>query len=157
MASDNRALTDEGHLSPDAFAKECERTARALLDVLQKERVALAGVPTPGLQELFDRKAELADALDRLESVRRERWPGDPDVLVRALSADAATCWTNYVKLLADCRETNAISGRLVQARQRNVREAIAVLRGTSDDSTATYDATGSRPEGLDPLTLGSA
>lgn len=157
MAPENRALTDEGHLSPDAFAERCETTARALLDVLVQERVALAGAPTPGLQTLFDRKAELADALDRLESTRRERWPGAPDALTQTLSPDAATRWARYVEVLAECREANAISGRLVQARQRNVREAIAVLRGTADTSGATYDAKGGKPDTLDPLTLGSA
>ena len=157
MEPENTALTDEGQLSPDAFAERCEATARALLDVLGRERVALAGLPTEGLQEIFDRKAELADALDRLESARRARWPGAPDVLIGHLSAEGIVRWNAYVETLAACRETNAISGRLVQARQRNVREAIAVLRGSADTTAITYTSSGGKPDDHDSLTLGSA
>ena len=148
---------DEGHLPPDAFVERCATTATALLEVLRQERVALAGVPTEGLQAIFDRKAELADALDRLETARRQRWPGSTDVLTQQLSNDAAARRSVYVMTLEECRETNAISGRLVQARQRNVREAIAVLRGSATTSGITYDASGGKPDNHDSLTLGSA
>lgn len=157
MTPEHPALTDEGHLLPDAFVTHCAQTALALLDVLQQERVALAGQASSDVQTLFDRKAELADRLDRLESIRRERWPGDPDALLRAAAPAMAERWREYVTTLADCREINAISGRLVQARQRHVRDALALLRGTADGADATYDASGARPDGLDPMALGSA
>ncbi len=156
MTPTRPALTEEGHLSPDQFVARCDAVGAALLAVLERERRALAGTQPSAASALFDEKASLADDLDRLESLRRERWPGDPSVLVDQLDDNGRTQWHRYVDTLSACREANAVNGRLVHARQRNVREALALLRGASGAQPATYDASG-RPDDLDPMALGTA
>ena len=155
MIPEPQALREEGRFSPGAFAEQCLDTAQGLLNVLATERSALAGPPPDNIGDIFADKATLAQQLEGLETYRRRVWPGGPDTFVRQLVGDETATWLRYIETLSACREANAINGRLVQARQRHVREALSLLRGGPDDTT--YDAAGHRPERAHSVTLGSA
>ncbi|MEM6638634.1 MAG: flagellar export chaperone FlgN [Pseudomonadota bacterium] len=157
MATRAAALKDEGPLTLPDFVAQCADIAEQLLTTLSEERTALAGAATEQFAELFERKAMLAERLDQLETLRQARWPGEAGQLRDTLGTDDRATWDRYVDCLTRCREANTVTGRLVQIRQRHVKDALALLRGDTQAGTSTYDATGTRPDSFDSKPIGSA
>lgn len=148
---------DEGRFTPDRLVTALHETATDLLAVLGEEQRALAGSDAADLDALFERKATLGDALDKLETRRRATWTDDTHVFTAALNAASRSTWDSYLDALAQCREANAVNGRLVQYRQRHVMDALMLLRGATGNAQDTYSASGTRTDGLDPVSLGTA
>lgn len=139
-------------------------TAEALLDHLMTERRALAADDPAALPAIFDTKAELATALEDLEQQRRDLCARELGTAIpaapvfRALLANSSQdAWDRYCDVLRECREANAVNGRLARARQRHVRRALDVLRGEQLDDPGVYNAGGTAPTVGNSQVLGSA
>ncbi|MFK7886238.1 MAG: flagella synthesis protein FlgN [Gammaproteobacteria bacterium] len=128
------------------------RVADALLLTLQEERQVLAGADHEAFSPVFARKNELAGELSRLDQQRA--------ALTAEQSKDNAqgsALWTRYCAVLEQCREGNAINGRLVQDRQRHVRRALGILRGQANTETELYSQRGAALPGAHSQDLGRA
>ena len=136
--------TDQQRLS--AVLGEQLRCAEAMLETLTSERQALAAGDQNALAAATDAKAKLVDALEKLESERREL--AQPD------DASSAAEWQPLRDLLARCKEQNQRNGTLLTARAESVRSALKTLRGSEPE---LYGASGRTPSRVDARTLGTA
>lgn len=152
MTTEFRALKDEGHLISDNVIDRSIVVAEKLLQVLGEEREVLAGIDHDALNPVFARKSDLATQLSELDQERA----------AQAEENGAATQtehphWAHYCTLLEQCRDANAINGRLVQDRQRHVRRALGILRGQSDTDPELYSQRGASVPGAQSQDLGRA
>jgi flagella synthesis protein FlgN len=138
------ASTDSQRLS--AVLTEQIRAAEAMLETLGQESRALTESNHDALGAATDAKARLVDALEKLESERRELAPGNgtPD----------APEWHRLRELIARCKDDNQRNGSLLQARAENVRVALKTLRGSEPE---LYGSTGRAPTRADARKLGTA
>lgn len=143
---------DEGHLSLRDVITHSVRVAEELLITLNDERQCLAGTDHTALTALFARKSELASALSELDQRRAHLIAQEPTD-----EAVSGTNWARYCSLLEQCREGNAINGRLVQDRQRHVKQALSILRGQSNVEPDLYSQQGATVSGTQSLDLGRA
>lgn len=108
------------------------RCAEAMLETLASENRALADGDHDALKVATDAKAKLVDALERLETERRD--------LVADSDAAGAADWQRLRELVARCKEQNHKNGTLLHARAENVRIALKALRGSEPE---LYGASG--------------
>lgn len=152
MATEFRALMDEGHLSLSEVIAHSVRVAEAFLETINDEQRSLAGTDHTALTALFARKSELATALNELDQRQAHliaKYPSD-----EAVNSDTLA---RYRSLLEQCREGNAINGRLVQDRQRHVRQALGILRGQPHDEPDLYSQQGASVPAKQSQDLGRA
>jgi flagella synthesis protein FlgN len=138
MTSDSQRL--------GAVIGEQLRCAEAMLEALTRENQALAGGDASALDSATATKAELVDALEKLESERRKLAEQDD-------GGDAGE-WQRLREVVAQCKEQNQRNGLLLKARAENVRIALKTLRGTEPE---LYGATGRAPSRAGARTLGTA
>ena len=129
-----------------ALIGEQLRCAEAMLETLNRENHALRDGDSSALKAATDAKAELVDALEKLEAERQ------------ALAATGGTVGApeslRLREVIALCKEQNQRNGLLLKARAENVRIALKVLRGSEPE---LYSATGRTPSRADARTLGTA
>src|SRR5262245_38712920 len=113
--------TDSQRLS--AVLTEQIRAAEAMLETLGQETRALTEGNHEALGVVTDAKARLVDALEKLESQRRE--------LSMATGASDAPEWQRLRELIARCKDDNQRNGTLLTARAETVRVALKTLRGS--------------------------
>lgn len=151
---------DEGRLSPDQLVSQALHDAAELRDTLDEERRALAGRDPDVLSSIFDRKAQIATRLDAIET-RRQALCGpehdNPQAFRQHLSAPMQPRWDEYCDKLLECREINAVNGRLARLGQDYVRRALAVLRGQSAVEPGLYQSDGGAASTLNTQELGRA
>lgn len=138
MTSDSQRL--------GAVIGEQLRCAEAMLDALTRENQALAGGDASALDSATATKAELVDALEKLESERRK--------LAEQDDGGETGAWQRLRDVVAQCKEQNQRNGLLLKARAENVRIALKTLRGTEPE---LYGATGRAPSRAGARTLGTA
>jgi len=138
MSNDSQRLS--------AVIGEQLRCAEAMLEALTRENQALASGDASALDSATATKAELVDALEKLESERLE--------LAALGDAAAAAEWQQLREVVAQCKEQNQRNGLLLKARAENVRIALKTLRGSEPE---LYSATGRTPSRADARTLGTA
>jgi flagellar biosynthesis/type III secretory pathway chaperone len=138
MTADTERLT--------TLLREQMRCAEAMLDTLAVESRALADGNHEGLGHATEAKAKLVDALERLESERRELAPDDGATHVEE--------WQRLRELIARCKEQNHRNGTLLNARAENVRSALKALRGSEPE---LYGASGRAPGRTGARPLGTA
>ena len=138
MSNDSQRLS--------AVIGEQLRCAEAMLEALTRENQALASGDASALDSATATKAELVDALEKLESERLE--------LAALGDAAAAAEWQQLREVVAQCKEQNQRNGLLLKARAENVRIALKTLRGTEPE---LYGATGRAPSRAGARTLGTA
>lgn len=129
-----------------AVVGEQLRCAEAMLDALTRENQALADGDSGALGAATEAKAKLVDALEKLESERRELAPQN--------DAPGVPEWHRLREVIAQCKEQNQRNGLLLKARAENVRIALKTLRGSEPD---VYSASGRTPSRADARTLGTA
>jgi flagella synthesis protein FlgN len=129
-----------------ALIGEQLRCAEAMLETLAREHRALAGGDASALVLATQTKGELVDALEKLESERRELAARD--------DAAGTAEWQRLREVIALCKEQNQRNGVLLKARAENVRIALKTLRGSEPE---LYGATGRTPSRADARTLGTA
>ena len=122
------------------------RCAEAMLEALTRENQALASGDASALDSATAAKAELVDALEKLESERRKLAEHD--------DGGEAVEWQRLREVVAQCKEQNQHNGLLLKARAENVRIALKTLRGTEPE---LYGATGRAPSRAGARTLGTA
>lgn len=134
----------------EALLGDALPTAEALLKHLMVERRALVANEPDALPEVFDTKTQLASSLESLEQQRRDLCEQELGTAIPAapafralLASSSQGAWDEYCAVLRDCREANAVNGRLARARHRHVQRAIAVLRGQQPDDPGVYTARG--------------
>jgi flagella synthesis protein FlgN len=130
----------------NAVIDEQLRCAEAMLEALTRENQALADGNHEALGVATEAKAELVDALEKLESERRE--------LACADSAPESAAWHRLRGVIAECKDRNQRNGVLLKARAESVRIALKTLRGSEPE---LYGATGRTPSRADARTLGTA
>ncbi len=160
MVPISKTLTDEGRLSPDQLVSEALHNAAQLRDTLDDERRALAGRDPNALTSIFERKTQIAAQLDAIET-RRQALCGPEQDTPRAfrqhLSPAMQPRWDEYCDKLLECREINAVNGRLARLGQDHVRRALAVLRGQHSVEPGLYQADGGATSTLSAQELGRA
>ena len=129
-----------------AVVSEQLRCAEAMLETLTRESQAIAGGDTGALGAATEAKAKLVDALEKLESERREIASRD--------DAPGVPEWQRLRDVIAQCKDQNQRNGLLLKARAENVRVALKTLRGSEPD---VYSASGRTPSRADARTLGTA
>jgi flagellar biosynthesis/type III secretory pathway chaperone len=130
----------------NAVIGEQLRCAEAMLETLTRESQALANGDQTALGAATGTKAELVDALEKLESERR--------ALAERDGAAGAAEWQRLREVISMCKEQNQRNGLLLKARAESVRIALKALRGSEPE---LYSATGRTPARADARTLGSA
>lgn len=130
----------------NAVLDEQIRCAEAMLETLGRESQALADGDHDGLGAATDRKAQLVETLERLESERRE--------LTQQADLASSQEWRRLRELVTECKERNQRNGTLLKARAENVRIALKTLRGSEPD---LYSASGRAPARGDARKLGTA
>jgi flagellar biosynthesis/type III secretory pathway chaperone len=122
------------------------RCAEAMLATLTRENEALAAGNHDALALATDAKGKLVDALERLETERRE--------LAEPADSTAVEDRQRLHDLVARCKAQNERNGTLLKARAENVRIALKTLRGAEPE---LYGATGRTPSRADARPLGTA
>jgi len=120
------------------------RCADAMRAALTREHAALVGGSPDELEAASAAKAQLVEALETLETRRREcsaDSQGDPK-------------WQQLRDVIAECKEQNLRNGALLKARAANVRVALNALRGSGPD---LYSPRGQAPARSDARPLGTA
>jgi flagellar biosynthesis/type III secretory pathway chaperone len=113
---------------------------------LTQEHVALVGGNAGELEAATAAKGRLVEALEALESRRRE--------LASTAASQDAREWLELRDLMAQCKEQNLRNGALLKARADNVRVALNALRGTGPD---LYSPRGHATVRSDARPLGTA
>jgi flagellar biosynthesis protein FlgN len=131
--------------SLNAVLGEQIRCAEAMLETLTRESAALADGNHDALELATAAKTKLVDALEKLESQRRQVAPQD---------GSAGGEWQRLRELIARCKEQNQRNGTLLKARAENIRVALRALRGSEPE---LYGATGRTPSPSDARPLGTA
>jgi len=129
-----------------AVIAEQLRCAQAMLETLTRESQALADGDQSALGAATESKARLVDALDKLESERRE--------LVQRDDVSDQPEWQRLRDIIVLCKEQNQRNGMLLKARAENVRIALKTLRGSEPE---LYSSTGRTPARADARTFGTA
>jgi flagella synthesis protein FlgN len=129
-----------------AVIGEQVRCAEAMLQALTRENQALAAGDANALASATEAKAQLVEALEKLESERCTIAERDD----AARTAD----WQRLREVIAQCKEQNQRNGLLLKARAENVRIALKTLRGSEPE---LYGSTGRTPSRTDARTLGTA
>jgi flagellar biosynthesis/type III secretory pathway chaperone len=138
------ADTEQASLS--AVLGEQVRCAEAMLETLARESAALADGNHDALEIATQAKTQLVDALERLESRRRQLSNED--------DASGGDQWQRLRELIARCKAENQRNGTLLKARADNLRVALKALRGSEPE---LYSATGRTPSQADARPLGTA
>ncbi len=136
--------------------------ARNLLENLEREREALVADDLDGFLQLTEGKKERIAALEAFDRQRlaalRQAGLGEDEAGMEALLAGdprADTLWRELLHVLQSCQRLNEINGRIIQARKRQVEQALSILRGQLGSEKLAYDRQG-RITGTDPgLPLG--
>lgn len=128
-----------------AVVGEQLRCAEIMLETLTRENQALVSGDSAALGAATEAKATLVDALEKLESSRRE--------LAQTDEAPSVPEWQRLRDVIAQCKEQNQRNGLLLRARAENVRIALKTLRGEPE----VYSASGRTPSRSDARTLGTA
>ena len=136
--------TDSQRLS--ALLGEQLRCAETMLETLNREKQALADGDASALKATTETKAQLVDALEKLESER--------SALAERDGTAGAPESPRLREVIALCKEQNQRNGLLLKARAENVRIALKALRGSEPE---LYGATGRTPSRADARTLGTA
>jgi flagellar biosynthesis/type III secretory pathway chaperone len=120
------------------------RCADAMRAALTREHAALVGGSADELEAASAAKAQLVEALEALETRRRE------------CSADSQSDpkWQQLRDVIAECKEQNLRNGALLKARAANVRVALNALRGSGPD---LYSPRGRASAESVPRPLGTA
>ena len=137
---------DAEQASLNAVLGEQVRCAEAMLETLARESAALADGNHDALELATEAKTKIIDALEKLESRRRELAPRDDD--------EGTELWQRLGELVARCKVENQRNGTLLKARAENVRVALKALRGSEPE---LYGATGRTPSQSDARPLGTA
>ncbi|MDE2304311.1 MAG: flagellar protein FlgN [Gammaproteobacteria bacterium] len=119
--------------------------ARAMAELLARERAALSGDSPDAVITSAADKSRLAE---RFEACERRRQAlilaagidADQDPRRADLPASVAQRWSALLAVAAECRNANEVNGYIVHSRQHQVRQLIDALRG---GTPATYGASG--------------
>jgi flagellar biosynthesis/type III secretory pathway chaperone len=129
-----------------AILVEQIRCADAMRAALTREHAALVGGSPDELEAASGAKAQLVEALEALETRRRE--------LTSSADSQGDPKWQQLRDVIAECKEQNLRNGALLKARADNVRVALNALRGSGPD---LYSPRGRAPAQSVPRPLGSA
>ena len=130
----------------NAVLGEQIRCAEAMLEILAHENQALADGDAEQLGSATATKAQLVEALERLEAERRE--------LTQDTDPSSSDAWQRLRELVTECKQRNQRNGTLLKARAETVRIALKTLRGSDPD---LYSPTGRAPARADARKLGTA
>jgi flagella synthesis protein FlgN len=130
----------------NAVLGEQIRCAEAMLETLERENRALADGDHDALGAATDSKARLVEALEKLESERRN--------LTEETDLGGGQEWQRLRDLVTECKNRNQRNGTLLQARAQSVRIALRTLRGSEPD---LYGSTGRASARTDARKLGTA
>jgi flagellar biosynthesis/type III secretory pathway chaperone len=122
------------------------RCADAMRAALTREHAALVGGSPEELEAASAAKAQLVEALETLETRRRE--------LTSSADSQGDPKWQQLRDVIAECKEQNLRNGALLKARATNVRVALNALRGSGPD---LYSPRGQAPARSDARPLGTA
>lgn len=122
-----------------------------LLDLLQKEAIALHGRDMPLLEQILARKQSLIILLEQ-HGQRRSQLLGSLGLSadragVQALAAQSAHGDTMLQRLdmlsqlMDSCQQVNQTNGRIIQVQQQTTANQIRILQG--GDSPSLYDSRG--------------
>ena len=70
-------------------------------------------------------------------------------------SMGLVTLWQQVEKLLSQCRHSNGVNGNIINLNQRQVRQALSILRNGELGSGPCYSPTGARQDIATSRTLG--
>jgi flagellar biosynthesis/type III secretory pathway chaperone len=121
----------------DLLDREIE-IAHSLAATLDDEKAALTGESPAAVEQKAGEKIRLFDAMEKLEQERRALCenPGTPDI-----ASTVAARWRSLLALMARCRTTNEINGRIIRVRQHQIRQLIDIVRGKP--AAMTYNPQG--------------
>ncbi|MDX1561843.1 MAG: flagellar protein FlgN [Gammaproteobacteria bacterium] len=129
--------------------------AEAMLGTLAEETDALRQGDPEKLNSASASKAKLVEALEQLETERRELTDAMQVTLQSTEGSEAGRKWRRLLELLAECRSTNIENGNLVNARREQITAALKLIRG--NDTNGLYDARGHAASSGRTQRLGSA
>lgn len=116
---------------------EMHQSVQALLQALDSERLALDAGNIEALALAGSCKQELTHRLEQLDAERRQ--------LTRELAAPdtpSDPIWLAITQALRQCQQLNQRNGGVVSLRLRMVRQALAVITGSTEDGSV-YDRNG--------------
>lgn len=125
--------------------------ARSFLQLLNDERGALASGDVSAIDHHGQRKAELIDLLERLDTDRSALADAagisaanyDTEFTRYDASNLAAPGWAALLDTLRACHEANAVNGQIAAQRRRHVEQALGILHGTGAADGAVYGPDG--------------
>jgi flagellar biosynthesis/type III secretory pathway chaperone len=124
-----------------------------MLGILSRENAALVAGDAEALNAAGAEKAHLVEALESLETERRNL----AAVIAATFNDETAPRgaeWGTLLELVAACKTQNQRNGVLVRARGEQVRTALGIVRGAE---SALYDGNGTAAAGRSARPLGTA
>lgn len=112
----------------DAVIGDMREEASRLTDALAAERDALERADADALHLAGGAKQARLERLEQLDAERKQ--------LAQALAATTPAqraAWESIVAALAECQRANQSNGQIVGQRLRQVRQALAVLTGSTE------------------------
>lgn len=130
------------------------RSAHELLAFLKQENTALTADDLDTFLELAQQKKEKIAALEAIDRQRAAllQTAGLADdeqgsaAFLSQCSTQAASLpqqWDEFLTTLKACQQQNETNGRMIHARQHQLQEALAILRGQFGEDGLAYDQQG--------------
>lgn len=110
----------------DLLDREIE-LARVLAATLAAEKAALTGDSPQAVAENAAQKIRVLETIEKLEEERRALCasPTSPGI-----AATVVERWRQLLEVMAGCRTANDVNGRIIHARQHQIRQLIDIVRG---------------------------
>ncbi len=127
------------------------RSARALLDFLERENTALREDDLDTFLALAQQKKEKITALEdvdrpRVALLQAACLPADEGGTAAFIDASPPPLpqqWQAFLETLKACQRQNATNGRMIHARQHQLQQALEILRGQFGEEGLAYDQQG--------------
>jgi len=125
-----------------------------LLDILQKEYIALSKNDSTTFLELVEKKQTCTEKIQDVEQqlsqfLTQQGYAGnksDIEKMINTLSSkikdDTVHTWQSLLGIAQQCKQQNQINGRTINLAQVKTRQAMALLSG-SEASPNVYDQSG--------------
>ncbi len=113
-------------------------SAKVLLKTLEEEYHALENDDLDAFIKILEHKYQTLSELQNIDAplvelkTNRQAEPGKDTVL-----------WNEFSSLMEQCRQKNAINGRIIHMRQNQTNAALAILRGQSHVEEMNYGPRG--------------
>lgn len=131
------------------------QAAQALLDFLQRENEALVKDALDDFLELSNKKKEKIATLEAFDRTRaallKAAGLSDDEAGMQAFlgrccnpqTSEVSQQWEKFLEVLKACQQQNETNGCMIHARQRQIQEALAILRGQLGTAEVAYDQQG--------------